>query len=101
MDIQTVVNTYFILLLVGAVICFFIGFGLKKKFNSHKIGFYTTFILSLIILVFLIQWFKTASAELFIGTLPWLFNQAIAIILYPIYLAFTWFVLKRTNIKKF
>jgi hypothetical protein len=101
MDIQTVVNTYFILLLVGAVICFFIGFGLKKKFNSHKIGFYTTFILSLIILVFLIQWFKTASAELFIGTLPWLFNQVIAIILYPIFLAFTWFILKRINKKNY
>lgn len=100
MDIQTVVNTYFILLLVGGLISFFIGFGFMKKFKKHKIGFYTIFILSLIILIVLVQWFKFASAELFIGTIPWLFNQAIAIILYPIYLTITWFILKRFHRKK-
>lgn len=102
MEIPTVVNTYLILLLVGVVSSFLIGYGFTKKYKDHKVGFYTTSIVSLIILILLAQWFKSTPVELlYRGTIKVLFNlQAITIILYPIYLTITWFVLKRSNKEK-
>lgn len=95
MGIDYLVNEYFILLLVGGLISFFVGFGFMEKFKSHGIGVFLLFILSLFSLIILVLWFQTASATLLIGTIPWLFDQAIAIILYPVYLTIAWFTLKR------
>ncbi|WEG14545.1 hypothetical protein PU629_09370 [Pullulanibacillus sp. KACC 23026] len=94
MSIDTVVNTYFILLLVGAIISFLVGVGLTKKLQSVAKGYFALFGLSLLVLIALVLWFQSASAALYIGTIPWLLDQAVAIIVYPFYLLITWFLLK-------
>lgn len=97
MDIQSVVNLFYLYLFVVIVISFLIGYVSMKKSKSHKTGFFTTVGLSILLLMLLLQWFQSISAALFIGTIPWLFNQAIAILLYLIYVIITWFALKRLN----
>jgi hypothetical protein len=99
MGIDTVVNAYFILLLVGAIISFLVGLGLMKKIRSLGKGYFALVTLSLIILIALVLWFQLASAKLSIGTIPWLFDQAIVIIFYPFYLIITWFLLKKIKKK--
>lgn len=95
MGIDLVVNTFFILLLAGAVISFLVGLGFMKKLQSFGKGYFALFSLSLMVLIALLLWFQSASANLSIGTIPWLIDQAIAILVYPFYLIITWFILKR------
>lgn len=97
MDIQTVVNIFFIILLVIGIISFFSGFAIMKISKNHKNGFFFMFVLSLILLLFLLDWFQSVGSEVFLATIPWLLNQAIAIFLYVLYLIVAWFVLKRIN----
>ncbi|MED4018786.1 hypothetical protein ACWE42_17855 [Sutcliffiella cohnii] len=97
MDIQSVVNLFYLYLFVVIVISFLIGYVSMKKSKSHKMGFLIIVSLSFVLLMLLLQWFQSTSAALFIGTIPWLFNQAIAILVYLIYVIITWFVLKRLN----
>lgn len=97
MDIQTVVNLFFIFLLVVSVVSFFAGFAIMQKSKNLKNGYFSMFGLSLLLFILLFRWFQSAGSELFLGTIPWLFNQALAIILYIIYLIVAWFILKRIN----
>ncbi|WP_148709085.1 hypothetical protein [Falsibacillus albus] len=68
-----------------------------KKFESHGIGFLSTLILSLILLGVLISWFQTASLKLYIGTIPWFFDQAAAFVSFLVYLIAAWILLKKLN----
>lgn len=94
MNIQTVVNIFFIILLVIGIISFFSGFAIMKISKNHKNGFFFMFVLSIILLIFLLDWFQSVGSEVFLATIPWLLNQALAIILYIIYLIAAWFILK-------
>ncbi|MER2008204.1 MAG: hypothetical protein ABS939_12215 [Psychrobacillus sp.] len=97
MDIQTVMNIFFIILLVIGIISFFSGFAIMTISKNHKNGFFFMFVLSLILLLFLLEWFQSVGSEVFLATIPWLLNQAFAIILYILYLIVAWFILKRLN----
>jgi uncharacterized membrane protein len=97
MDIEFVSNLFFICLLIVVVISFFVGYGFMKKSKNHKTGFLTLFGISFLLLIILFKWYQSVAVELYIGTIPFLFNQAFAIVLYLIYLIIIWFVLKRLN----
>lgn len=92
-----IVNMFFVILLVVSIISFFTGFFIMKKTKDHKSGFMFMFILSLISLIFLLDWFQSVGSEVFLATIPWILNQALAIFLYLLYLIVAWFVLKRIN----
>ncbi|MFB7304128.1 hypothetical protein [Heyndrickxia sporothermodurans] len=98
MDIQKIVDLYYILLGVIAVGSLIIGYLVIKIFKSHKLGFCLILISSIFSLYFLIKWFAGASSEVFIGTIPWIFNMGFAILIYPIYLFLAWILTKKIKI---
>lgn len=100
MGIELVVNTFFILLLAGAVISFVVGLGFMTKLQSLGKGYFALVSLSIIVLMALLLWFQSASANLSIGTIPWLIDQAVAILVYPVYLIICWFLLKKMSKKR-
>lgn len=56
---------------------------------------------SALLLIAAMLWFKETAANGYMGTIPWLFNMAVAIILYPIYLLIGYLILKKlTHVKK-
>ena len=99
MNMQTVVNIFFIILLVVGTLSFFSGFAVMKISKNHKNGFFSMFVLSLILLLFLLDWFQSVGSDVFLATIPWLLNQALAIILYIIYLIAAWFIIRWLNKK--
>lgn len=100
LDIQTIANLYVVFLLVAALISSILGFFITKKLKNYKKGFISLLICSGILIIIIIKWFDTASRSVYMGTLPWLFNIVLAIILYLVYLVIAWFTLKRIS-KKF
>lgn len=92
LSLQEMVNLYYILLAVIAVGSIIIESIIIKVFKNHKLGFSFLLISSLISLYFLIKWFH---AQAFIGTIPWLFNIVLPIVIYPAFLFIAWVVTKR------
>jgi len=97
MNLGNLVDLFFIYLVILGIVSSFVGFIIMRRFKSHINGFFTLFVLSLILLAFLFQWFQSTADELFMGTIPLIFNQLFAVGLYLIYLIISWFVLKSLN----
>lgn len=95
LSLQEMVNLYYILLAVIAVGSIIIESIIIKVFKNHKLGSFFLLISSLISLYFLIKWFHVASTQAFIGTIPWLFNIVLPIVIYPAFLFIAWVVTKR------
>ncbi|KGX89701.1 hypothetical protein N783_04860 [Pontibacillus marinus BH030004 = DSM 16465] len=94
MNLGDLVYLFFIYLLIVCIGSFLVGFFIMRKFKSHTNGFNTLIGISLLFLIFLFRWFQSNAADLFMGTIPWLFNQLFAIGLYILYLIVAWFLLR-------
>ncbi|WP_100333977.1 hypothetical protein [Bacillus alkalisoli] len=97
MDIETAANLFFLCLVLIGVISFFVGVFFMKKSKNHRIGFLTTITISFLLLIFLFNWYQSVAVNLYVGTIPFLFNQAFSIVMYLIYLIITGFLFKSLN----
>ncbi|KGP90807.1 hypothetical protein N780_03695 [Pontibacillus chungwhensis BH030062] len=100
MEVSVDALFYFYLGVLG-VISFLGGLLAVKKWRSITSGFWVMVGMSVLFLVFLFRWFQTPASEAYMGTIPWLFNQALAIILYGVWIIIAWFALKRFGKKSF
>ncbi|EDL66439.1 hypothetical protein BSG1_03765 [Bacillus sp. SG-1] len=75
-------SLFFVLLALVGIICFFIGHFVLKRTKSFKSGYRTVIGVSILMLVFLFNWFQSSASHAFMGTIPWLFNQVLAIFLW-------------------
>lgn len=97
MDIETAANLFFLCFFLIGVISFFVGVFFMKKSKNYRIGFLTTITISFLLLIFLFNWYQSVAVNLYVGTIPFLFNQAFAIVIYFIYLIVTWLLYRSLN----
>ncbi|MDV2582579.1 hypothetical protein [Alkalibacillus haloalkaliphilus] len=88
---------FYIFLAVIGVVSFVGGLLVLKKSRQISIGFLATLGVSILLFIFLFRWFQSAATDIYMGTIPWLFNQAFAIILYILFLVITLFVFQRIH----
>ncbi|KAA0542740.1 hypothetical protein FZW96_21215 [Bacillus sp. BGMRC 2118] len=95
MEVQEIANRFLILLITWSIVYGLIGFFVTKLTNRISIGFSVLTTLCVISLFLILRWFDQVAREAYMGTIPWLFNMASAIILLPIYLLIMWLLYKR------
>ncbi|SIS46321.1 hypothetical protein SAMN05421687_104274 [Salimicrobium flavidum] len=76
------------------------GIFVVKKTGQAAGGFAVTLWVSLMLLIFLFRWFHSAASDIFMGTIPWIFNQVFVIGLYLLYILIIWFLLKKFSVRK-
>lgn len=86
---------FYIYFAIGAVVVFLIGYGIAKKTQKQDRGFSFILLMSVVLFTALAYWFNGAAREVFMGTLPWLFNLVFGGVLLIVFLAGSKMIFKR------
>lgn len=86
---------FYIYFAIGAVVVFLIGYGIAKKMQKQDSGFSFILLMSVVLFTALAYWFNGAAREVFMGTLPWLFNLVFGGVLLIVFLAGSKMIFKR------
>lgn len=86
---------FYIYFAIGAVVVFLIGYRIAKKTQKQDSGFSFILLMSVVLFTALAYWFNGAAREVFMGTLPWLFNLVFGGVLLIVFLAGSKMIFKR------
>ncbi|QUE86831.1 hypothetical protein [Exiguobacterium alkaliphilum] len=84
----------YMLLGATAVVSLCIGLLVKRVFRSRIGAYATTMSLSFVGLMLSLNWFLSAAATVFMGTIPWLLNIGFSFLLYVLFSGIVYFVIR-------
>ncbi|TFD94418.1 hypothetical protein [Jeotgalibacillus sp. R-1-5s-1] len=82
---------FYLFLVIAGTGSFIFGKRTLKKYGSLAGAFLTFLATDIVLVIVIFIWFQSAAAEVFMGTIPWVFNMGLALILSLLFFIIVWF----------